>query len=191
MILELLKMLLKKSIYELSPATVSKIKDFKAAQELFSSDYMMYYKNIPITKQNILNEPTLPGILCYRMARAFYEFGDEKSSLVLSNLGRFYSGFEIYYSAKIGHSFKINHGLGTVIGARSVLGDQILMHHNVTIGAIDRKTPVIGDSVKIYPGAKILGGCNIGSNSTIGANSVVIVDIPNNSTVVASKGRVL
>ena len=191
MIRELLSLLLDKSIFELDSNKIKKIIDFKDAVEIFKADYNRYFSDHEMDKVDIISEPTLVAILCYRIARSFYELDDEKSAKIMSNLGRFYSGFEIYYTSIIGTAFKVNHGLGTVIGARSILGNNVLIHHNVTIGAVDRKTPTIGDSVIIYPGAKILGGINVGENTIIGANSIVTTDVPCNSKVVSPLSRII
>lgn len=180
-----------KSIYQLPKASLMKITDFSEAKEFFMSDFREYYSQEQMESRYILCEPTLIGILCYRTARAFHEVDDDHSALVVSNLGRFFSGFELYYSAKIGHSLKINHGLSTVVGARSVLGNHVLLHHGITIGAIERKSPIIEDNVVVYPGAKILGGITIGANSVIGANAIVIENIKPGSTIVSQLGRLL
>lgn len=186
-----LKHLMRNSIYRLPIGSLEKKIDHDSVIRTFMKDFHRYYIDEFAEINHILNEPTLIGILCYRVARELYEHGDESSALVISNLGRFYSGVELYYTAKIGHSFKINHGVGTVVGARSIIGNNVLLHHNVTIGAIDRKTPILDDNVIVYPGAKILGGIKIGSNVVVGANAIVIDNVPPNSTIVSSLSRIL
>jgi serine O-acetyltransferase len=75
---------------------------------------------LKISYEALLSRIELIGILCYRTARWLYENDNEKAANHYSNLGRIISGFKIYYSASIGKGMKINHGLGTVIGANSV-----------------------------------------------------------------------
>lgn len=131
------------------------------------------------------------GILCYRIARWCYENGKDEQANHYSNLGRIISGFEIYYSAEIGRGMKINHGLGTVIGARCKIGENVLLHQEVTLG--DRKggRPVLLDNVTVYAGAKILGNITLENNSIIGANSVCLIDVPENGVVTGNPGKIL
>ena len=98
---------------------------------------------------------------------------------------------EIFYSAEIGKGFKINHGLGTVIGARCKIGENCMIHQNCTIG--DRKggRPTIGNNVVIYAGAMILGDISIGDNTIIGANSVVTKSCPPNSILLGTPAKIV
>jgi len=82
----------------------------------------------------------------------------------------------------IGEGFFINHGYSTVIGAKSI-GKYCRVSQQVTIGEHMDERPTIKDNVSILPGAVIVGGITIGSNSLIGANSTVFKDIPDNCTV--------
>jgi serine O-acetyltransferase len=124
------------------------------------------------------------------VARWLYENDNEITANYYSNLGRIISGFEVYYSAEIGKGMKINHGLGTVIGARCKIGENVLLHQNVTLG--DRKggRPILLDKVTVYAGAKVLGNITLGNNSVVGANSVCLINIPDNSIVVGNPGKI-
>ena len=108
-------------------------------------------------------------------------------SLLVRHIGQ----IEIFYSADIGKGFKINHGVGTVIGARCKIGENCMIHQNCTIG--DRKggRPTIGNNVIIYAGAMILGDITIGDNTIIGANSVVTKSCPPNSILVESPAKIV
>ena len=87
--------------------------------------------------------------------------------------------------------------MGIVIGSTTVIGDNCLIYHNVTLGSVlptktdEKRHPTIGNNVVIGSGAKILGNIKIGNNVKIGANSVVLNDIPNNSTVVGVKAKII
>ena len=113
--------------------------------------------------------------------------GKDAYSLLARHIGQ----IEIFYSADIGKGFKINHGVGTVIGARCKIGDNCMIHQNCTIG--DRKggRPTIGNNVIIYAGAMILGDITIGDNTIIGANSVVTKSCPPNSILVGSPAKIV
>ena len=114
---------------------------------------------------------------------------------MLSNWAKFLTGIEIHPGATIGRRFVIDHGLGVVIGETSIIGDDVLIYHGVTLGgkensAVDRH-PIIGSHVVIGAGAKIIGRITIGDNCYIGANTVVTKNVPPGSTVVGETGRVL
>lgn len=98
-------------------------------------------------------------------------------------------------SAKIGTCLFGYGGLGIVIHNEAIIGDQVIIGTNVTIGGKSEKTrgevPVIGNRVYIASGAKILGGISIGDNSIIGANAVVMHNVPRNSMVGGIPGKVL
>jgi serine O-acetyltransferase len=165
---------------------------FEEALTVFITDYNRYYENSKeITQENVLTRTELVGILLYRIARIYFLKQNEVIAQKYSLLGRFLSGFEIYYSAEIGKSLKINHGLGTVIGARVTIGDNALLHQNVTFG--DRKggRPQLKNNVTVYAGAKVLGKITIGNNSVLAANSVCLSDVPDNSTVAGIPARII
>jgi serine O-acetyltransferase len=110
-------------------------------------------------------------------------------------MGRFLTGIEIHPGATIGRRFFIDHGMGVVIGETSVIGDDVLLYHQVTLGgtSLDRvkRHPTIGNGVLIGMGAKILGPVTIGDYCQVGANAVVNKDIPANCTVVGIPGRIV
>lgn len=84
------------------------------------------------------------------------------------------------------------HGLnGIVIAGGAVIGKNVTISHQVTIGRSRGKAPVIGDNVYIGPGAKVFGGIRVGDNVKIGANCVVCQDVPNNATIVPGRPRVI
>ena len=99
-------------------------------------------------------------------------------------LGRIQGLVEIYYSAQIGRGLKINHGIGSVIGARCVIGDNCLLHQGVTLGDKDGGRPIIGNNVIINAGAVVLGNITIGDDSIIGANTVCLKSVPSHAICV-------
>ncbi|MDR3056689.1 MAG: serine O-acetyltransferase [Prevotella sp.] len=159
--------------------------------EKFQFDYNRYFKENHIDYNNFFSRIELIGILLYRIARWFYNNGNESVALHYSNLGRLISGFEIYYSANIGNGIKINHGMGLVIGARCQIGENVLLHQNVTLGDRHGERPILMDNVTIYAGAKVLGGVRLGNNCVIGANSVCLSDVPENKKMVGIPGKII
>jgi serine O-acetyltransferase len=108
---------------------------------------------------------------------------------------RFFTGIEIHPGAQIGHRLFIDHGMGVVIGETSVIGDDVTIYQNVTLGGTGKEKgkrhPTIGNSVTIGSGAKLLGNINVGANCRVGAGSVVLSDVPDNSTIVGVPGHIV
>src|SRR5206468_5944827 len=106
---------------------------------------------------------------------------------------RILTGTEIHPSARIGRDFFIDHGTGVVIGETAEIGDCVTLYQGVTLGgtgfARRKRHPTVEDNVTIGSGAKLLGPITVGHGAKIGANSVVIHDVPPNSTVVGNPGH--
>ncbi|MEP7151230.1 MAG: serine O-acetyltransferase [Nitrospira sp.] len=113
----------------------------------------------------------------------------------LSQLARWLTGIEIHPSAKIGTGFFIDHGMGVVIGETAEVGDYVTLFQGVTLGGTGKERgkrhPTLGNHVVVGAGAKILGGIRIGDNVKIGANSVVLKNVPPNSTVIGVPARII
>jgi serine O-acetyltransferase len=165
---------------------------FKIVCEQFQLDYNRYFINeTQISLDRLLSRTELVGILLYRLSRHYFLSTKEFVAQQYALLGRFLSGFEIYYSAQIGSGLKINHGLGTVVGARVVIGNNALLHQGITFGDKNSGRPVLKDNVTVYAGAKILGNITIGNNSIIAANCVCFSDVPDNSTAVGVPAKII
>jgi serine O-acetyltransferase len=112
---------------------------------------------------------------------------------VIANVSRAATGIEIHPAARIGSEFFIDHGSGVVIGETVEIGDRVTLFQGVTLGgtgfATGKRHPTVQDNVTIGSGAKLLGPITIGHGAKIGANSVVIHDVPPNSTVVGNPGH--
>jgi serine O-acetyltransferase len=110
-------------------------------------------------------------------------------------VARFLTGIEIHPGAQIGRRFFIDHGLGVVIGETAIVGDDVLLYQGVTLGGTGKEQgkrhPTLLDNVVVGGGAKILGNITIGRNCRIGAGSVVLRDVPDDSTVVGVPGHVI
>lgn len=115
---------------------------------------------------------------------------------LLSLFVRWWTGIEIHPAAKIGPGLFIDHGAGVVIGETAEIGENVTLFHGVTLGATGnerdhKRHPTLRDNIFVGSGAKILGPITIGSNSKIGANSVVLRDVPENSTVAGIRAQVV
>jgi serine O-acetyltransferase len=139
--------------------------------------------------------PGFHAMLFYRLAHWFWENQLYFLGRLISHLGRFLTGIEIHPGAKIGRGFFIDHGMGVVIGETAEIGDNCTLYHGVTLGgtswAKEKRHPTLGDNVVVGSGAKILGPFTVGSNSKVGSNSVVVKEVPPDSTVVGVPGRVV
>jgi serine O-acetyltransferase len=113
----------------------------------------------------------------------------------LSQVARWLTGIEIHPGAQIGRRLFIDHGLGVVIGETAIVGDDVTLYQGVTLGGTGkergRRHPTVLDNVVVGDGAKILGNITVGRNCRIGAGSVVLRDVPDDSTVVGVPGHVI
>ena len=113
----------------------------------------------------------------------------------ISQIARRRTGVEIHPAAKIGRRLVIDHGTGIVIGATAEIGDDCLLYQGVTLGGTgaqrEKRHPTLGNNVMVGCGAKVLGPFKVGDNARIAANSVVLSEVPANSTVVGVPGRVV
>lgn len=107
---------------------------------------------------------------------------------LLSQISRFFTGIEIHPGAKLGRRVFIDHGMGVVIGETAVVGDDVRIYHQVTLGGTGneccKRHPTIGNRVIIGTGAKVLGNIVIGDDCKIGANAVVVKDAPAGTTLI-------
>ncbi|WEK53831.1 MAG: serine O-acetyltransferase [Candidatus Cohnella colombiensis] len=137
----------------------------------------------------------LHAIWSHRIAHFFYRHRWFSVARVISQTSRFFTGIEIHPGARIGKKLFIDHGMGVVIGETCEIGDEVIIYQGVTLGGTGKEKgkrhPTIGNRVVIATGAKVLGSFTVGDSSSIGANSVVLREVPPNSTVVGIPGRVV
>ncbi|TCT21054.1 serine O-acetyltransferase [Melghiribacillus thermohalophilus] len=143
----------------------------------------------------ILTYSGLHAIWAHRIAHACYKRKWFFIARAISQISRFFTGIEIHPGAKIGRRFFIDHGMGVVIGETCEIGDHVTIYQGVTLGGTGKEKgkrhPTIKDHALIATGAKVLGSITIGENSKVGAGSVVLQDVPDNSTVVGIPGKVV
>ena len=139
--------------------------------------------------------PSFKVMLHYRVAHRLYQSGHFFLARWISQRGARKTGIEIHPGAQIGKGFFIDHGNGVIIGETTVIGDNVTLYQGVTLGGTGKehgkRNPTVCDNVMISAGAKVLGSFTIGENSKIGAGSVVLSEVPPNSTVVGVPGRVV
>jgi serine O-acetyltransferase len=136
----------------------------------------------------------LHAIWAHRLAHALYKRRFYFLARSLSQISRFFTGIEIHPGAVIGRRLFIDHGMGVVIGETCEIGDNVTIYQGVTLGGTGKEKgkrhPTIKDNALIATGAKVLGSITVGENAKIGAGSVVLRNVPPNSTVVGIPGRI-
>ncbi|HAM39741.1 MAG: serine O-acetyltransferase [Elusimicrobia bacterium RIFOXYC2_FULL_34_12] len=160
-------------------------------------DISVIFEKDPAAKnivEVLLCYPGLHALWYYRLSNWFYKHSRFTIARIISEIARFFTGIEIHPGAKIGKRFFIDHGMGVVIGETTEIGNDVLIYQGVVLGGTSLKKgkrhPTLGNNVVIGTGAAVLGPIIIGDNSRIGAGSVVVSDIPPNSTAVGIPARV-
>jgi serine O-acetyltransferase len=137
----------------------------------------------------------LHAVWFYRINHWLWKHGFWLLARWLSQVARFLTGIEIHPGATIGRRLFIDHGLGVVIGETAIVGDDVTLYQGVTLGGTGKehgkRHPTIEDDVVIGGGAKVLGNITVGRNCRIGAGSVVLRNVPENSTVVGVPGHII
>lgn len=141
------------------------------------------------------NYPGLFAIVNYRVAHKLHNLGFKIFARMIMGFVQFVANIDIHPAAIIGRRVFIDHGIGVVIGETAILKDDITIYQGVTLGGVSlekvKRHPTIESGVVIGGGAKVLGNITIGANAKIGANSVVIKDIPPDSTAIGIPAKII
>lgn len=139
--------------------------------------------------------PGLHALWAYRVSHWFYRHKRRLIARFISEVARFVTGIEIHPGATIGEGFFIDHGMGTVIGETTEIGDNVTLYQGVTLGGTGKEKgkrhPTLEDNVVVGVGAVVLGSITVGENAKVGAGAVVVNPVPPNSTVVGVPGHVV
>ncbi len=141
------------------------------------------------------NYPGVWAIINHRIANRLYNKGWIKLSRAIVGIGSLFTKTDIHPAATIGRRVFIDHAIGVVIGATAIIEEDVLIYQGVTLGGVSldkgKRHPTIRANSVIGSGAKVLGNLVIGKNGKIGANSVVICDVPKNSTAVGVPAKII
>jgi len=141
------------------------------------------------------NYPGLWALFYHRIAHAIYKRGLRFIPRFISGFSRLVTTIDIHPAAQIGERVFIDHGAGVVIGETAIIGDDVVIYQQVTLGGVStshgKRHPTVENGVVIGAGAKILGNITLGSDCKVGANSVVIKDVPCCATAVGVPARIL
>ncbi len=139
--------------------------------------------------------PGLHALWAHRVAHWFYRRRLRLVARFISEIARFVTGIEIHPGATIGEGFFVDHGMGTVIGETTEIGNNVTLYQGVTLGGTGKEKgkrhPTLEDNVVIGVGATVLGSITVGQNAKVGAGAVVVNPVPPNSTVVGVPGHVV
>ena len=143
----------------------------------------------------LLCYPGLHAVWIHRFTHWLYGFRLYLLARLISQWARWMTGIEIHPGAQIGKRLFIDHGMGVVIGETAIVGDDVTIYQGVTLGGTGKdkgkRHPTILSQVVIGTGAQVLGNITVGVNSRVGAASVVIDDVPDNSTIVGVPGHII
>jgi len=143
----------------------------------------------------VLCYPGLHAVWMQRLSSALWRRHFRLLARLLSQFARLVTGIEIHPGARIGHRVFIDHGAGVVIGETAIVGDDVTLYQGVTLGGTGhergKRHPTLRSGVFVGSNAQILGNLCIGENSRIGAGSVVLRDVPPNSTVVGVPAHIV
>lgn len=163
----------------------------------FKEEVQVIMERDPAIKSpmEVLLYPSFRAVLRHKRAHWMYQHKWYFLARWYSQRTAHKTGIEIHPGAQIGKGFFIDHGTGVIIGETAIIGDNVTLYQGVTLGGTGKehgkRHPTIGNNVMISAGAKVLGSFTVGDNSKIGAGSVVLSEVPPNSTVVGVPGRVV
>lgn len=193
----------KNTKYDLDAELISNefIAELQNVVEILKTDLEAAYNGDPAAvdyNEIIITYPGFFAVTVYRIAHILYQKGVPYIPRIMSEYAHSRTGIDIHPGATIGSYFFIDHGTGTVIGETAIIGNNVRIYQNVTIGALSlgrgqllkgiKRHPTIKDNVTIYAGASILGGDTIiNNNVTIGANTIVTESVEDNSIVLLKK----
>lgn len=163
-----------------------------------SEDFSNVYKNDPAISSRLellFNYPGVWSMFWYRIANRLYCNNCKSIARIIMGINQIITNIDIHPGATIGRRVFIDHGTGVVIGQTTIIEDDVLIYQGVTLGGVSltpgKRHPTIKRGVVIGAGAKILGNITIGENSKVGANSVVVRNVPENSTAIGIPAHVI
>ncbi|HHD77695.1 MAG TPA: serine O-acetyltransferase [Campylobacteraceae bacterium] len=167
--------------------------------QLIKEDLQTPWVNDPAIRSRFeifFNYPGIWTIIHYRVAHALYNRGFHFLSRILMGITQMITNIDIHPRCKIGRRVFIDHGFGVVIGETAEIGDDVLIYQGVTLGGVSldkdvKRHPTVKNGAVISAGAKVLGNITIGKNAKVGANSVVIKNVPDDSTAVGIPARII
>ena len=187
-----------KNIHEQIKEKILKEQSSISLWQQIKEDFSVPKQNDPALNSNFelfFNYPGVWAIVNHRIANRLYNKGWTKLSRFIVGVGSLFTKTDIHPAATIGRRVFIDHAIGVVIGATCVIEEDVLIYQCVTLGGVSldkgKRHPTVKANAVIGSGAKVLGNIIIGKNSKVGANSVVVCDVPKNSTAVGVPAKII
>ena len=165
---------------------------------MIKEDFLNVKRNDPAlhsTFELFFNYPGLWAMFFYRISNSLYKRGLRFIPRFISGIGQFLTTIDIHPAATIGCRVFIDHGVGVVIGETAIIGDDVVIYQQVTLGGVStshgKRHPTVENNVVVGAGAKVLGNITLGEGSKVGANSVVVKDVPPFATAVGIPARII
>lgn len=172
------------------------LRELPALRRVLNGDVRAAYEGDPAAKnieEIVFSYPSIEAVTAYRIAHFLYRAGVPMIPRIITEHAHARTGIDISPGARIGERFFIDHGTGVVIGETAVIGDDVKLYQNVTLGALSipkrdedstKRHPTLENGVTIYSGATILGGDTvIGAGSVVGGNVWLTRSVPPGSKV--------
>ncbi len=179
------------------------VKQLPELRRVLATDVIAAYNGDPAAtsyEEVIYCYPAIKAIANYRIAHSLLKLGVPLIPRIITEMAHSETGIDIHPAAEIGSYFTIDHGTGVVIGATSIIGNNVKLYQGVTLGAksfpLDEegkpikgipRHPILEDDVIVYSNATILGRITIGQGATVGGNIWVTENIPANARIVQRK----
>lgn len=151
----------------------------------------------PSTLEVVLVYSGFHAVIMHRVSHYLWTKKFRLLSRVIAHFTRFMTGIEIHPGATIGENLFIDHGMGIVIGETAIIGSNVTLFHQVTLGGLgfpsgdsNKRHPTIQDNVIVGAGAKVLGNITVYKNAKVAPNSVLMHDLPAYTTYSAAPSRI-
>lgn len=185
---------------EIALKCISKLPELR---RILATDVIAAYNGDPAAQscgEVICCYPAIRAICNYRLAHELHKLCVPLIPRIITEMAHSETGIDIHPGAQIGHHFTIDHGTGVVIGATTIIGNNVKLYQGVTLGAksfpLDEegkpikgipRHPILEDNVIVYSNATILGRITIGHDATVGGNIWVTEDVPAGTRIVQKK----
>lgn len=167
--------------------------------QLVKEDFSMPAKNDPAYRSAVelfFNYPGIWAVSNHRVAHRLHVKGWKRTARIIMGITQMITNIDLHPGAQVGRRVFFDHAIGVVVGETAIIGNDVLIYQGVTLGGVNlerdvKRHPTIKDGAVIGSGAKVIGDITIGVNCRIGSNSVVVKDVPDESTAVGIPARVI